>query len=112
MLYQSVGGHQTCHDLHDNQMEHAFAGATGLVGTRLVEQLLQQNAKVKILSRNPEKSRSKLRFPGVEFYDPSQWQDAMRGITGVINLAGTTYRSCEEFQQSQATVHCVTIQMS
>ena len=64
-------------------------GATGLVGTRLVEKLTQQGATVKVLSRNPEKSRGKLRYSGVEFYDPSQWQDAMRGTKGVINLAGT-----------------------
>ena len=65
------------------------SGATGLVGTRLVEKLTQQGATVKVLSRNPEKSRGKLRYSGVEFYDPSQWQDAMRGTKGVINLAGT-----------------------
>ncbi|KAK9827224.1 hypothetical protein WJX74_010825 [Apatococcus lobatus] len=66
----------------------AISGASGLVGTRLVQKLTQQGAAVKVLSRNPEKSRSKLRYPGVEFFDPSQWQDAMRGIKGVINLAG------------------------
>lgn len=72
-----------------DQKDLLSAGATGLVGTRLVEKLTQQGAIVKVLSRNPDKSRSKLRYPGVEFYDPSQWQDAMRGTKGVINLAGT-----------------------
>ncbi|MBO9999303.1 MAG: TIGR01777 family oxidoreductase [Cyanobacteria bacterium SID2] len=78
-------------------MKVAIAGATGFVGTRLVARLHQDNAEIIVLTRNPERARRVLpasTFPraNVVHYDPKQsgnWQQAISGCTGVVNLAGT-----------------------
>ena len=67
---------------------HAIAGATGLVGSRLVAKLASQGNTVRVLSRNPDKARNKLQYPRVEFYPFSRMADALKGSDGVINLAG------------------------
>lgn len=66
----------------------AITGATGLIGTRLVEVLGSQGYAVRVLTRNVAAARSKLRGPGLEFFPQSQWAAAIRGATAVINLAG------------------------
>eukprot|EP00887_Chlorella_sp_A99_P005637 scaffold1.g5637.t1 len=66
----------------------AVSGATGLIGSRLVQQLLSQGYAVRVLTRNPAAARSKLPFAGVEFAAPPQWPAAVRGTVAVINLAG------------------------
>lgn len=66
-----------------------FAGATGLVGSRLVAKLTSQGHKVKVLTRNVSAARSKMApYAGVECFAPSQWAAAIAGCTGVVNLAG------------------------
>lgn len=66
----------------------AVAGATGLIGTKLVQDLLAQGYTVKVLTRNPSKARGKLNYQGVEFIAPSQWASAICGTKAVVNLAG------------------------
>ena len=66
----------------------AITGATGLIGTRLVEVLSSQGYAVRVLTRNPSSARSKLRVPGLEFFGPAQWAAAVKGTVAVINLAG------------------------
>lgn len=66
----------------------AITGATGLIGTRLVEVLASQGYAVRVLTRNPAAARTKLRTPGAEFFAPSQWAAAVRGTAAVVNLAG------------------------
>jgi uncharacterized protein len=72
-------------------MKIAIAGATGFVGSRLVEQLQAQGDLVVILTRNPQQASK--RFPQAEIvgYNPlksGEWQDSISGCDAVINLAG------------------------
>lgn len=64
------------------------AGATGLVGSRLASKLASQGHKVRVLARDVGKARSKLPYPGLEFFAPGQWSQAIAGSTGIANLAG------------------------
>lgn len=64
------------------------AGATGLVGSKLVQKLSSSGHRIRVLSRNVNNARSKLPYGRVEFFGPSQWQDGIRGANGVVNLAG------------------------
>jgi uncharacterized protein len=66
----------------------AVTGASGLVGVRLVQELAARGYAVRVLTRNPSAARNKLRLPGVEFFVPSQWPNAIRGARAVVNLAG------------------------
>lgn len=66
----------------------AVTGATGLVGTRLVQALKAEGYTVKVLTRNPAKARSALPYAGLEFFGPAQWASAIRGAYAVVNLAG------------------------
>ncbi len=78
------------------RMQVAITGATGFVGSRLVERLQGLGHGVVILTRHPEQARQQ--FPSevyttvkVVAYDPSQlgsWQEALAGCDGVVNLAG------------------------
>jgi hypothetical protein len=78
-------------------MKVAITGATGFVGSRLVERLQSLGHSVVVLTRNPDKARKQ--FPTevyktveVVAYDPSQtgaWQQVIAGCDGVVNLAGT-----------------------
>lgn len=72
-------------------MKVAITGATGFVGSRLIEQLLSQGHQPLILTRNPSKAVST--FPNVEIvaYTPTKsgdWQNAIAGCDAVVNLAG------------------------
>ncbi len=72
-------------------MKIAIVGATGFVGSRLVEQLLAQGDSVTILTRNPGKATN--RFPKAEVvgYNPlksGEWQQSISGCDAVVNLAG------------------------
>ncbi|CAK0784695.1 hypothetical protein CVIRNUC_007899 [Coccomyxa viridis] len=66
----------------------AVTGATGLVGTRLVSKLTAQGHTVRVLTRNPGAAAGKLPYPRVEVYGPERWEEAVKGSTAVINLAG------------------------
>jgi uncharacterized protein len=72
-------------------MKIAIVGATGFVGSRLIEQLQAQGDKVLILTRNPGRATS--RFPQAEVisYNPlksGEWQKSLSGCDAVVNLAG------------------------
>ena len=64
------------------------AGATGLVGSRLVAKLAAQGHTARVLTRNVDAARAKLPFPRTEFFAPAQWGAAVCGARGVVNLAG------------------------
>lgn len=67
----------------------AVSGATGLIGTRLVQALLAEGYTVRVLTRNVAAARARLGSPpGLEYAPPPQWAAALRGATGVVNLAG------------------------
>ena len=77
-------------------MKIAITGATGFVGSRLVEKLTAEGNKVLVLTRNPERAKRvfpSTAIPHVEImgYDPTEsgdWQKAISGCDGVVNLAG------------------------
>ena len=72
-------------------MKVAITGATGFVGSKLVEKLLAQGDEVLILTRNA--SKAQLRFPQAQVvqYRPLEtgdWQKSIEGCDTVVNLAG------------------------
>lgn len=77
-------------------MKVAIAGATGFVGTRLVERLHSEGHSILVLARNPERARrlfDAAAFPNLEVvgYTPDalgDWGAALAGCDGVVNLAG------------------------
>lgn len=64
------------------------AGATGLVGSRLVSKLSSQGHVVRVLTRNVGTARAKLPYGRLQFFAPADWASAFDGATGVVNLAG------------------------
>lgn len=77
-------------------MKVAIAGATGFVGSRLVEVLQTQGHQVLVLTRNLDTARRLFpatAFPNLEIvpYTPTEsgaWQQSISGCAGVVNLAG------------------------
>ncbi|HEY9762340.1 MAG TPA: TIGR01777 family oxidoreductase [Trichocoleus sp.] len=77
-------------------MKVAVTGATGFVGSRLVERLQAEGHQVLVLSRDAAHARKV--FPETAFanvkvveYTPlasGDWQSAIAGCDGVVNLAG------------------------
>lgn len=77
-------------------MKVAITGATGFVGSRLVERLQDQGHQILVFSRNLERAKRVFpasRFPDVEIvsYTPTEsgsWQQSISGCDAVVNLAG------------------------
>jgi uncharacterized protein len=72
-------------------MKIAIAGATGFVGSRLVEQLQAQGHQIVMLTRSPQQANSRFPQATVIGYNPlksGEWQSAIDGCDAVINLAG------------------------
>lgn len=77
-------------------MKVAITGATGFVGSRLIERLHKEGNRVLVLTRNTtfaQKVFPPEAFPNVEIvaYTPTKsgsWQDLLAGCDGVVNLAG------------------------
>ena len=92
-------------------MKVAVTGATGFVGSRLVERLHADDNQLLVLSRSAARAKTffpKMTFPNIEIveYTPKQagdWQKAISGCEGVVNLAGEPIaesRWTEERKQS------------
>lgn len=77
-------------------MKIAITGATGFVGSRLVERLHKEGNQIVVLTRNTTSARKIFpveAFGNVEIvaYTPTTsgaWQDGVGGCDGVVNLAG------------------------
>ena len=77
-------------------MKVALTGATGFVGSRLVEKLKSQGHQILILTRNQAKAQRLFpasAFPNLEIvsYTPTEsgaWQQSISGCDAVVNLAG------------------------
>jgi uncharacterized protein len=77
-------------------MKVAITGATGFVGSRLVQRLHQEGHKVLVLTRNaafaqkvfPAKAFANLEIVVYEPTASGSWQDVIVGCDGVVNLAG------------------------
>ncbi|XQQ07712.1 MAG: TIGR01777 family oxidoreductase [Leptolyngbya sp. IPPAS B-1204] len=77
-------------------MKVAVTGATGFVGSRLVQRLQQSGHQILVLTRNADRSKQIFpasAFPNVEIiaYTPlasGSWQAEIAGCDGVVNLAG------------------------
>lgn len=77
-------------------MKIAITGATGFVGSRLVEKLKDDGHQLLIFTRNPNRAQGiypASKFPNLEIvpYQPTKsgdWQNAISGCDGVVNLAG------------------------
>ena len=77
-------------------MKVAITGATGFVGSRLVEKLNAARDQIIVLTRNPSKARRVFpasNFPNVEAVEynaqsAGSWQESLSGCDGVVNLAG------------------------
>ena len=79
----------------------AISGATGFVGKRLTEKLLDEGSKVKVLTNKRNKALARLSLGPKIALNPNvsvhkwetitgklEWTDAIRGCDGVVNLAG------------------------
>lgn len=77
-------------------MKVAIAGATGFVGSRLVERLTKENNSVVVLTRNATHAQRvfpKSSFPNLEVVTANlttsgEWQNAISGCDAVVNLSG------------------------
>lgn len=72
-------------------MKIAIAGATGFVGSRLVEQLQAQGHQILILTRSPQQASNRFGQAEVVGYNPlksGDWQASIDGCDAIINLAG------------------------
>ncbi|KAG0605288.1 hypothetical protein M758_9G046000 [Ceratodon purpureus] len=73
------------------KMVVAITGATGFVGSKLVDRLVADGHEVRILTRSESKAREAFperKYPGVKIGDESKWAELIKGSTGVVNLAG------------------------
>ena len=90
-------------------MKIIITGATGFVGSRLVQKLNAENHQIIVLTRDLVKAQRvfpSLTFPNLEFvtYTPKEsgaWQEAISGCDAVINLAGEPIAERWTAQQKQ-----------
>ncbi|MQM17318.1 hypothetical protein Taro_050285, partial [Colocasia esculenta] len=75
----------------ETQMTVSITGATGFIGRKLVQKLLEGNHEVRVLTRS--KAKAQLVFPAESFpklniAEEHEWKQCIQGSTAVVNLAG------------------------
>lgn len=91
-------------------MKIAITGATGLVGSRLVEKFNQEGHQVLVFTRNPSKAQkvfppsvySQLEIVQYTPQESGEWQKSVSGCDAVVNLAGEPIAERWSPQQKQA----------
>jgi uncharacterized protein YbjT (DUF2867 family) len=86
-------------------------GATGRVGSRLVESLLKLGKRVKVLARNPQKAASLQALGAAVFLgdlnQPDCLEEALRGCDRLVSISPNTLNQAEQeiklFQAAQQT---------
>jgi uncharacterized protein (TIGR01777 family) len=71
----------------------SITGATGFVGTKLVESLLRDGHEVRVLTRSIKQAKKKLKPETLPkgtllLIEPTKWPLGIKGSTHVVNLAG------------------------
>lgn len=72
-------------------MSISITGATGFVGQRLVQKLLEGDHKVHVLTRSRSKAQLVFpveKYPKVTVAEERDWKDCIEGSYAVVNLAG------------------------
>lgn len=75
------------------KMVVSVTGATGFVGTKLVESLLRDGHEVRVLTRSIKRAKRKLKPETLPkgtllLIEPTKWPLGIKGSTHVVNLAG------------------------
>nr|CAD1830424.1 unnamed protein product [Ananas comosus var. bracteatus] len=74
-----------------SQVVVSITGATGFIGQRLVQKLLADDHKVRVLTRSRAKARLVFpaeKFPEILIAEEEEWEKCIQGSNGVVNLAG------------------------
>jgi uncharacterized protein (TIGR01777 family) len=76
-----------------SKMVVSITGATGFVGTKLVESLLRDGHEVRVLTRSIKQAKKKLKPETLPkgtllLIEPTKWPLGIKGSTHVVNLAG------------------------
>ncbi|KAL1541135.1 Complement component 1 Q subcomponent-binding protein, mitochondrial [Salvia divinorum] len=69
----------------------SVTGATGFIGKRLVQRLLADDHRVRVLTRSRAKALSIFPardYPGIKIAEEPEWRNCIQGSTAVVNLAG------------------------
>jgi hypothetical protein len=73
-------------------MTIVLAGATGLIGRRIIQRLVETQNEVAVLTRNPSQrtglSTAPIRFVQWDARTPGDWCTQLKGADAVINLSG------------------------
>ncbi|XP_038974751.1 epimerase family protein SDR39U1 homolog, chloroplastic isoform X2 [Phoenix dactylifera] len=75
----------------DTQMVVSITGATGFIGRRLVQKLLSDKHKVRVLTRSRTKAQFVFpveNFPEIIIAEEEEWRKCIEGSNAVVNLAG------------------------
>ncbi len=76
----------------NNAKRILITGATGFIGRKLSSRLIEAGYQVTALSRNPEKTKSRLpqktRLIKWDGHSCDKWIDTVSGATAIVNLAG------------------------
>eukprot|EP00958_Prasinococcus_capsulatus_P016430 scaffold1809_cov386-Prasinococcus_capsulatus_cf.AAC.59 len=80
-----------CYAMATEDKSICVTGATGFVGKRLVQMLVERGYRVKVLTRDVNRAKALVQSNkkgALSYAGVSDWDRAVRGSYGVVNLAG------------------------